>query len=658
MKHLILVILLVCPATIFAQVKTKTNKGKIVVVDETKPEVPKIQNEKNAPQIVLTNPLVTQGQIFKTDKDFITIAGKITDESQIKLFLMNNLPQVLSEKSEFSISQTLSEGKNNFQFSAEDIYGNISSFSFTVDCSPDKQAPLIQLLSPVAANGGNLTVKDKKFVISGTVTDNDGVAFVEINSKRQYIDSKNGFTISFDLMPGINSFVVTSADNKKNVSSYSFIVNFLGDISGPVLTVIQPNIASENTIFTKDAMLAVIGAASDESGVKSFLVNGQKARFIEGGQYYSNIILSPGANIVTIEATDSLNNKSTLSFNATFVTDTKPPVVSILEPPASRGLKPVSKKEVITLKGIAVDESGVRSVEINNRPAPLEATGNFSLDVNLIIGDNQFVISALDNNGNKSLDTITINRKLDELITTGKYYALIIGIDDYSGVWPKLKNAVNDAKAVATLLKDEYNFTDIVTLYNKQASRLNIISEIEKLIATVEKNDNVLIYYSGHGELINKLNKGFWVPADATTNSTAGYISNNDVQTFISGINSKHTLLVSDACFGGDIFRGRTSELEFENSEKYFKEVYRRASRYALTSGGIEPVTDGGKDGHSIFTFHFLKTLKENTAKYFTAGQLFNELLIPVANNSEQSPNYQPIKNTGDEGGQFIFIKK
>ncbi|MFH2094876.1 MAG: hypothetical protein ABIJ16_04175, partial [Bacteroidota bacterium] len=38
----------------------------------------------------------------------------------------------------------------------------------------------------------------------------------------------------------------------------------------------------------------------------------------------------------------------------------------------------------------------------------------------------------------------------------GDYYALIIGIDNYSGTWNKLENAVNDAKAVETLLKSKY----------------------------------------------------------------------------------------------------------------------------------------------------------------------------------------------------------
>lgn len=243
-------------------------------------------------------------------------------------------------------------------------------------------------------------------------------------------------------------------------------------------------------------------------------------------------------------------------------------------------------------------------------------------------------------------------------IKVGKYYALIIGIDNYSGTWTPLKNAVSDAKAIEGLLKLEYRIDVFKTLYNTQASRANIINELEWLVNNVKENDNVLIYYSGHGEFKKEMNKGFWVPSDANSNAMSQFVSNNDIQTFLSGINSKHTLLISDACFSGDIFRGTTSSIPFENSEKYYFNVYNSKSRQAISSGGIEPVMDGGKNGHSVFAYYLLQALQTNDAKYYDAGQLFNKLKIPVVNNSDQSPNFNPIKNSGDEGGQFLFIKK
>ena len=240
----------------------------------------------------------------------------------------------------------------------------------------------------------------------------------------------------------------------------------------------------------------------------------------------------------------------------------------------------------------------------------------------------------------------------------GKYYALFIGVDAYSGAWTPLKNAVNDAKALEILLKQKYQLDVSRSLYNTQASRTAIISEFEWLVANVKENDNVLIYYSGHGEFKKELNKGFWVPVDAKTTSTSQFISNADIQTFLASIPSKHTLLISDACFSGDIFRGTTATIPFENTEKYYANTYNAKSRQAISSGGIEPVMDGGKEGHSVFSYYLLQALKTNDTKYFDSSQLYNKIKVPVVNNSDQSPNFNPIKNTGDEGGHFLFIKK
>lgn len=243
-------------------------------------------------------------------------------------------------------------------------------------------------------------------------------------------------------------------------------------------------------------------------------------------------------------------------------------------------------------------------------------------------------------------------------IGAGKYYALIIGVDNYKGSWTPLQNAVRDAQAVELLLKGKYRFDHFKTLYDEQASRVNILNAMEWLVANTTDNDNVFIYFSGHGEFKKELNKGFWVPADAQTTSMAAYISNSDLQTFLGGIRSKHTLLVSDACFSGDIFRGNTVAVKMESTEKYYTETYNLRSRQAMTSGGVEPVMDGGKDGHSVFAYYFLQALRNHDGIYLDAAQLFEKLKIPVTNNSEQKPILQPVKNAGDEGGQFIFIRK
>jgi hypothetical protein len=259
--------------------------------------------------------------------------------------------------------------------------------------------------------------------------------------------------------------------------------------------------------------------------------------------------------------------------------------------------------------------------------------------------------------GNDPLKGLNVAQAMKS-VEVGEYYGLVIGIDEYTGDWPMLKNAVNDAKSVADLLSTKYTFTSLKTLYNKEATRDNILAEFERLMSTVKANDNVFIYYSGHGEYIESMDKGFWVPVDANGKSVSKYISNEDIRSFLTGISSKHTLLVTDACFSGDIFRGKTMTIPYENSTKYYSKMYSLNSRKALTSGGVEPVMDKGKENHSIFAYYFLQALRNNSEKYIDAGQVFDFLKIPVVNNSLQTPAYSPIRNAGDEGGQFIFIMK
>jgi hypothetical protein len=259
--------------------------------------------------------------------------------------------------------------------------------------------------------------------------------------------------------------------------------------------------------------------------------------------------------------------------------------------------------------------------------------------------------------GNDPLKGLNVAQAM-KAVEVGEYYGLVIGIDSYSGEWPMLKNAVNDARGVAELLSTKYSFQYMKTLYDKDATRDKILEQFEYLLKTVKANDNVLIYYSGHGEYIENMDKGFWVPVDASSKSISKYISNEDIKAFLTGIKSKHTLLVTDACFSGDIFRGKTMTIPYENSTKYYSKMYSLTSRKALTSGGVEPVMDKGKENHSIFAYYFLQALKNNTEKFIDAGQVFDFLKIPVVNNSYQTPAYSPIRNAGDEGGQFIFIMK
>ena len=404
-----------------------------------------------------------------------------------------------------------------------------------------------------------------------------------------------------------------------------------------------------------------------------------KAAFEKNGDYKGSIIFIDDKPSVSVK-TDNYSNTNNSSISA------KPPKIVVSNPVVKNGSSHNTNDATIVIKGTIGTSIGISEVKVNGEDAAVNKEGDFTYPQELNPGINDFIVTALDVNGQRTemqfsivrnevkaeaqeesiyrgggdpLKGMKTNTAPKSQLVTGNYYALIIGIDKYKGTWRPLKNAVNDAKVIEATLKDAYKVDKFKTLYNESATRTNIITELEWLVDNVKENDNVLIYYSGHGELKKELNKGYWVPSDATTQSTSNFISNSEIQTFIAGIKSKHTLLIADACFSGDIFRGgNTSSIPFENSEKYYFKVYDPKSREAISSGGIEPVMDGGKEGHSIFAYYLIQALANNKAKYFDSGQLFDKIKIPVTNNSDQTPNFNAIKGTFDEGGHFIFIRK
>ena len=410
-------------------------------------------------------------------------------------------------------------------------------------------------------------------------------------------------------------------------------------------------------------------------------------------EFESSTEFKGGVNFVDDKPLDfslSNNDGKTATSNSENNDDKDPKIEIVLSSPKLDGSEFKTSASTIKLSGYAVSKSNVETIKVNGENLPSDDVGNFSTQLKLKEGLNRVTITIINEKLQEVEKTFNIIKDVAEEsvavststnneevsyrgsdpfkganvtnaakeIKVGKYYALFIGIDSYSGTWKPLKNAVNDAKAIESVVKTSYKFDVIKTLYNTQATRSNIIDELDWLVANVKENDNVMIYYSGHGEFKKELNKGFWVPVDSKNTSTANYISNSDIQTFLASIPSKHTLMISDACFSGDIFRGSVTSLPFENTEKYYAKTYDLKSRQAISSGGLEPVMDGGKEGHSVFAYYMIQALKNNTAKYFDASQLFNKIKIPVGNNSDQSPEFNPIGKTGDEGGNFIFIRK
>jgi hypothetical protein len=81
-------------------------------------------------------------------------------------------------------------------------------------------------------------------------------------------------------------------------------------------------------------------------------------------------------------------------------------------------------------------------------------------------------------------------------------------------------------------------------------------------------------------------------------------------------------------------------------------------SRTLMASGGDEPVSDKGTDGHSVFAYAILKALDTEASPVFTASDLFfTKVRQQVAGRSEQLPQYSIIRNSNHDDGDFVFVR-
>ncbi len=333
------------------------------------------------------------------------------------------------------------------------------------------------------------------------------------------------------------------------------------------------------------------------------------------------------------------------------------PDIQIIVPATSDGTLFKTNDPRITIVGKVENFKGVSSVIVNSQTSKVGQDGVFQTVFFLEPGINKISILAINDKNVRIEKKIEMEYETPEVSLANRikneavYYALIIAVDDYQD--PKfgsLDNPVNDAQKLMNILVSRYIFLPENIIFLKNAEREDIIKALDELIEKIQSKDNLLIFFAGHGYWIKGSNVGFWMPSDASADSRDKWFSNSTLVDYIKEIQSKHVLLIADACFSGSIFKSRAVNL---NRRQTLQDLYDLPSRKAITSGTLTEVPD-----QSAFTRFLIEELSTNKKNIFTSEQLFGSFRTAVINNSENKPLYGEIMNVGDKGGDFIFIKK
>lgn len=217
-------------------------------------------------------------------------------------------------------------------------------------------------------------------------------------------------------------------------------------------------------------------------------------------------------------------------------------------------------------------------------------------------------------------------KDLQELksLAGGKRYALVVGTDTYSGKgWKKLNNPVKDATAVAEELANSYGF-DVQLLENKPMD--TIYKAIREYYRIANPNDQIIIYFAGHGDADNELlDDGFIVCADSKSiendpirNTYIPYIR---LQKILNNIPARQVLVLLDVCHGGmfdqkAFKKPEVRDIDFStitnrNVLQFLKDKLPLRTRKFLSSVGSEPAFDGTAGQHSPFATLLLAILRE-----------------------------------------------
>jgi uncharacterized caspase-like protein len=164
------------------------------------------------------------------------------------------------------------------------------------------------------------------------------------------------------------------------------------------------------------------------------------------------------------------------------------------------------------------------------------------------------------------------------------------------------------------------------------------------------------MFFAGHGatrKLSSGRDLGYIVPSDADPDNLAtDAIPMTEIQNIAESLPAKHELFVMDACYSGlGLTRGGANA-------SFLRENGRRLGRQMLTAGGTDQlVSDGGPNGHSVFTWTLLQGLGGkadlNGDGLITATELAAYVAPAVSSVSQQTPAFGSLP--GSEGGDFVF---
>jgi uncharacterized caspase-like protein len=252
--------------------------------------------------------------------------------------------------------------------------------------------------------------------------------------------------------------------------------------------------------------------------------------------------------------------------------------------------------------------------------------------VTITAGENRFSAYAFNHEDVKSNDSTVLVSGAPALKREGTLYVLAIGINEYANKNFSLTYAVPDARDFSSELKarqeqlKQYGRTEVIPLYDAQATKQHILSTLADLAKKIEPEDALIVYFAGHGTVsscqfvaaqANVRDRFYLVPydlgydggmptrceQDMLSTITQNSISDEELERMFAGIDAGQLLLVIDACNSGQALESEEKRRGPMNSRGLAQLAYEKGMYILTAAQSLQAAKASKRLGHGYLTY-------------------------------------------------------
>jgi protein O-mannosyl-transferase len=349
--------------------------------------------------------------------------------------------------------------------------------------------------------------------------------------------------------------------------------------------------------------------------------------------------------------------------------------VEILEPTewAGTSVRSVSApmRRSVRVVGEARHESGVRTVRINGARASAQPQANGAVrfvgyvpvgttpqSVNIEVEGSagralrrQFTVQP---DGSTAAESHGVGGGFK-----GERWAVVVGISQYADTAiTALRYADRDARAFYEFLRSPraggsgFKEENIKLLLNEEATALELRRALFTFLKQSTPDDQVIIYFAGHGAPDPERRDDLYLLAHDTQKSDisgTGYPM-YEVQNAVQRVLARDILVITDACHSAGVSVGGTRSLEVNQINEIFLNQLNASTGgiVTFTASMANELSNEGEQwggGHGVFTYHMLEALRgaadEDGDGIITLGEMmeYTRNRVRRETRNSQTPN-------------------